>query len=157
MVDVCDCINGSDLQGSSLRKQPTFYDTTTVFPAKWCLRNKCGISMLMKWLDQLAEYNSTICEPDLGRDRSSVWNFCLSSNIISQRKQCWCRSMSAFFSGYNVLSAHFTIFVSDRLCKGGVEILMSVLQSCFLTIYIFLWTWVWFLILFTYSVYGSKS
>ena len=132
--------------------------TTTIFicTLNWKIVKKPQ-SNLMKRLDQLAEYNCTICEPDLGSDRSSVWNFCLSSDIISQRKQCWRRSMSAVFSGYKVLSAQFTIFVPDLLCKGGIEILIFLLQSCFLTVYIFVWTWVWFLILFTYSVFGSKS
>ena len=32
---------------SSLRKQPTFGDTTTGFPAKWHLRNECRNSTLM--------------------------------------------------------------------------------------------------------------
>ena len=117
--------------------QNDVWETSVEFPCWW---NGC---------DQLAEYNSTICEPDLGSDRSSVWNFCLSSDIISQRKQCWRRSMWAVFSGYKVLSAQFTIFVPDLLCKGGIEILTFVLQSCFLTVYIFVWTWIWFLILFT--------
>lgn len=99
---------GSDLQGSSLRKQPTFYDTTSVFPTKWCLRNKHGISMLMKWHDQSAvqQYN----QPDLGSDRSSLHGISVAQSFLRRhfadlRKQCWRRSMSAVFSGYKVLSA----------------------------------------------------
>lgn len=99
---------GSDLQGSSLRKQPTFYDTTSVFPTKWCLRNKHGISMLMKWHDQSAvqQYN----QPDLGSDRSSLHGISVAQSFLRHhfadlRKQCWRHSMSAVFSGYKVFSA----------------------------------------------------
>ena len=58
----------------SLRKQPTFGDVTTGFPAKWRLRNKRRNSILM-----------TRYYPDLGNDVSSVWNFCARfSDVI------WC-------------------------------------------------------------------
>ena len=96
--------------------------------------------MLMKWHDQSAvqQYN----QPDLGSDRSSLHGISVAQSFLRRhfadlRKQCWRHSMSAVFSGYKVLSALFTIFVSDLLCKGGIEILMFVLQSCFLTVYIF--------------------
>ena len=38
---------GSSLWNSSLRKQPTFRDTTTGFPGKWRLRNELRNSVLM--------------------------------------------------------------------------------------------------------------
>ena len=77
---------------SSLRKQSTFRDVTTAFPAKRLLRNDCGNSILM-----------TCHYPDLSTctDTSSVWNFCARSlTVISPGNQCWLRKMSAVFSGY---------------------------------------------------------
>ena len=60
-----------------LRKQQTFYDTTTGFLVKWRLRNGCRNSMLI-----------THHYPDLGNVMSSVWNFCtLLSDITSQGNQ----------------------------------------------------------------------
>ena len=69
----------------SLRKQPTFSDATTGFPAKWRLRNECRNSVLM-----------TRHYPDLGSDTSSVWYFSARfSDIISRGNQWWRRGMSA--------------------------------------------------------------
>ena len=52
----------------SLRKQPTFGDATTSFPAKWRLRNKCKNSMLV-----------TCHYPDMGS--ASDWS-CSVGNLI---------------------------------------------------------------------------
>ena len=61
----------------SLRKQSTFGDATTGFPAKWRLRNECRNSILM-----------TRHYPDLGSDASSVWNFCARfSHVIWRGNQ----------------------------------------------------------------------
>ena len=88
---------------SSLRKQPTFGDATTGFPAKWRLRNKRRNSILM-----------TRHYPDLGRDTSSVWNFCARfSDVISRRNRWWRLEMSAVFSGYG--SSSRTVIVNDNI------------------------------------------
>ena len=50
----------------SRRKQPTFGDATTGFPAKWCLGNEHRNSILTNQKHY----------PDLGSDASSIWNFC---------------------------------------------------------------------------------
>ena len=55
-------------ENNSLRKQPTFGDATTVFPAKWRLRNECRNSILM-----------TRHYPDLGS--ASDWS-CRVGNLI---------------------------------------------------------------------------
>ena len=67
----------------SMRKQPTFGDVTTGFPAKWRLRNGGRNSILI-----------TRHYPDLGSDASSVLNF---SYVISRGNQWWRREMSAVF------------------------------------------------------------
>ena len=54
--------------GCSLRKQPTFRDATTGFPAKWRLRNECRNSILM-----------TRHYPDLGS--ASHWS-CRVENLL---------------------------------------------------------------------------
>ena len=44
-------------------------------------------------------------DSDLGRERSSVWNFCsCSSDIISWGSQAHHKIMSAVFSGYEQVS-----------------------------------------------------
>ena len=68
----------------TLRRQPTFGDATTGFPAKWCLRNEHRNSILM-----------TSHFPDLGSDTSSVWNFCACFSEVIWRgnsgsvAKCW--------------------------------------------------------------------
>jgi len=57
----------------SLRKQLTFGDTTTGFPAKQCLRNECRNSLLM-----------THHYPDLGG--ASDWSCCVGNKIQPNRK-----------------------------------------------------------------------
>ena len=69
----------------SLRRQPTFHDVTTDFPAKWCLRNDCRYSLLTTcdypdllsashWSCQEGKFASTNQKhcPDLGSDALSV-------------------------------------------------------------------------------------
>ena len=59
----------------TIRKQPTFRDVTTAFPAKLRLRNERRNSKLL----------ARINYPDLGSDASSVLNFCArSSDVISR-------------------------------------------------------------------------
>ena len=48
----------------SLRRQPTFHDTTTSFPAKWLLRNDCRHSILMT-----RHYS----DPDKSSDWLKIW------------------------------------------------------------------------------------
>ena len=48
---------------SSLRKQPTFCNTTTGFPAKWSLRNECRNSILIKY--HYPDLASRTCEENL--------------------------------------------------------------------------------------------
>ena len=69
---------------SSVRKQPTFRDTTTCFPVKWS-----------KFLANQRHY------PDLGSVTSSISNFCAHfQDIISRGNQWWHCKMSALFLGY---------------------------------------------------------
>ena len=52
--------------------------------------------------------------PDLGRDTSSVWNFCARiSDVISRRNRWWRLEMSAVFSGYG--SSSRTVIVNDNI------------------------------------------
>ena len=87
----------------SLRKQPTFGDTTIGFPAKLCLRNECRNSILMithhypdltsacDWLNQISYATRPIKSTTLiwvYSDASSVWNFCTHfSDVIWQGNQ----------------------------------------------------------------------
>ena len=79
----------------SLRRQPTFHDVTSDFPAKWCLRNDCRYSLLMTchypdlfsashWSCQEGKFASTNQKhyPDLGSDALSV-------DVISWGNQRW--------------------------------------------------------------------
>ena len=62
----------------SLRKQQTFGDATTGFPAKWRLRNERRNLILM-----MRHY------PDLGNDASPVWNFCAHLSDVTWRRNLW--------------------------------------------------------------------
>ena len=42
------CINWTEQPSDSLRKQPTFFITTTGFPVKWRLRNDCRNFILLR-------------------------------------------------------------------------------------------------------------
>ena len=82
----------------SLRKQRTFGDATTGFPAKWRLRNERRNSILMTrhypdlviavigW--KIASTNQKLY-PDLGSDASSVWNFCARLSDVIWRGNQW--------------------------------------------------------------------
>ena len=79
----------------SLRKQLTnISDTTTGFPAKWCLRNEHRNSMLMTchFPDRVVlligrKFSQSESPPGPGQD---VWNFCTCfSDVISQGNQWW--------------------------------------------------------------------
>ena len=78
---------------TSLRKQPTFGNTTTGFPAKWRLSNELKNSILM-----------TCHYPDLGSDVSSVWNFCIRYSDVIWRKtgggiaKCWLFSQANLYT-----------------------------------------------------------
>ena len=75
-----------------LRKQPTFWDATTGFPTKWCLRNQCR---------------------NLGSDMSSVRNFCACFSKVSLHGNHWrCRQMSAVFSGLVFLNIFFPLIIN---------------------------------------------
>ena len=71
----------------SLRKQLTFGDASTGFPAKRRLRNECRNNILMAchkpdlgsvsdWLNQISHAARPKYCLDLGSDTLSVWNFC---------------------------------------------------------------------------------
>jgi len=76
---------------NKLRKQPTFRDDATSFPAKWRLRNAglqkfhtTQIWVCFWFVEANFPGGSTNQKyyPDLGNDTSSVWNFCsLSSDV----------------------------------------------------------------------------
>ena len=75
------------------RKQPTIHDSTIGFPTKWCWEmieiphwqcttTQIRVVPLIGW--KIASSNQKHY-PDLGSDRSSVWNSCgLFSDIISK-------------------------------------------------------------------------
>ena len=105
---------------TSLRKQPTFCDATTGFPAKWCLRNKPRKSILMTrhyrchyshlgsascWLTILLASTNQKQYPVQGSDVSSVWNFFAHfSHFISCGNQSRCHKIVAGFTGYPLTS-----------------------------------------------------
>ena len=77
-----------NVDSRGLRKQPTFGDSNTGFPAKWSLRSERRNSILMMhhypalgsasdWLNQISHAAWPIRKhyPDLGSDVSSVWNY----------------------------------------------------------------------------------
>ena len=86
---------------SSLRKQPTFGDATTGFPARWRLRNERRNSILMGvttqiWVETLIGWikfptgkTNQKRYPDLGSDASSVWTFCARSSDVIWRENQW--------------------------------------------------------------------
>ena len=85
----------------SPRKQPTFGDATTGFPAKWRVRNERRNSILLKRHYQIwvvfwlvvpsGKFISTNQKhyPDLGSDASSVWNFCARFSDVVWRRNLW--------------------------------------------------------------------
>ena len=98
---------------SNLRKQPTFGNTTTGFPAKWHLRNKRRNSILM-----MINYPDLVSASDWSwhvgnliqpiRSTIHIWvatchqygiSACFS-DVIWLGKQWQHRQMSAVFSGY---------------------------------------------------------
>ena len=100
----------------SPKKQPTFGDATSGFPAKWRLRNERRNSILMMrhypdlgtasdWLcrvENLIQTNQKHC-PDLGSDASSVWNFRVRFSDVIWREtsgsiaKCRLFSQATFF------------------------------------------------------------
>ena len=60
----------------SLRKQPTFYDTTCGFPAKWHLRNECRNFILMTRVVLLIGL--------------AAWEICFSLSEALPRSGSWC-------------------------------------------------------------------
>ena len=87
----------------SLRKQPTFGDATTGFPAKWRPINQRKNSILTTrhypdlgsfWLVvPRGKFDSTNQKHylDLGSDASSVWNFCAHFSDVTWRENQWLR------------------------------------------------------------------
>ena len=83
----------------SLKKQPTFWDATTGFPAKWSVRAhtddiNANISRVSSsnWLKQIslaAEPIKSTIHADLSSYMSSVWNFCTHSSDFREPKQQW--------------------------------------------------------------------
>ena len=92
---------------SSLRKQPTFSDfprndvwkRRAEIPYWWRITSQIWVGLLIGW--KCASTNQKH-DPDLGRDESSVWNFCTRffSDVISRGNQRWSLEVSAVFSGY---------------------------------------------------------
>ena len=96
----------------SLRKQPTFGDATTGFPAKRRLRNSRRNSILMtRHYPDLGSASDWSCrvgnlfQPITSTTQIWVWNFCARfSDVISRGNQWWRRQMSAVFSGYYLIT-----------------------------------------------------
>ena len=91
----------------SLRKQPTFRDAATGFPAKWVQKfHNDDVSLPRFWLvvlrDKFASTNQKHC-PDQGSDTSSVWNFCTPFSF-SRRNQWW-----LFSRGILRVAVRFTV------------------------------------------------
>ena len=83
----------------SLRKQPSFRDPTTGYPAKLSLKNDCRDSILMTY-GKFVSSNQTLY-PDLGSDTSSTWNFyARSSDVVFLGNKWWRGKMSGVFSGF---------------------------------------------------------
>ena len=51
------CINWTEQPSDSLRKQPTFFNTTTGFPVKWRLRNDCRNFILLRCLGSASDWS----------------------------------------------------------------------------------------------------
>ena len=82
----------------SLKKQPTFLDVTTSFPAKWRLKNWRRNSILM-----------TRHYPDLGSVTSQVWHSCARfSDVISWENQ-WCQCRLFFQASSLRVIWHFSL------------------------------------------------
>ena len=82
------CINWTEQPSDSLRKQPTFFNTTTGFPVKWRLRNDCRNFILLrcqylvlgsasKWSWVKGKLQSeALLRSGYWHTTSPVWNFC---------------------------------------------------------------------------------
>ena len=81
----------------SLRKQPTFGDATTGFPAKWRLRNERRNSILIpRHYPDLGSASDRSCrvgnliQPIRSTTQaSSVWNFCFRFSDVIWRENQW--------------------------------------------------------------------
>ena len=127
---------------ASLRKQPTFHDITTGFPAKWCLRNECRNSILI-----------TCWYPDLGSASDLLNQICPSAWPIRSTTQAtvvqtldstihrinhypsdkywgnWLRySTGQRFIRWIVLSTFWTTRARSTECKSWHVIIMPFLQ-----------------------------
>ena len=102
----------------SLRKQPTFRDTTTGFHAKWFLTNERRNSILM-----------TCHYPDLGN--ASDWSCRVGNLLFSRGNQWWGRKMLAAFPGYGNnwrIQLSNTQFITG-ICEGNTPV-YSYFEKC---------------------------
>ena len=119
--------NPAHLHIFSLRKQPTFRDSTTGFPAKWHLRNERRNSILMTrhYRDQISASDWLCRERNLLqpiRSTTQTWvvtrhqfmEFCARySDVISRERQWKSREKPAVLLGQHSLSSdaiHIWIF-----------------------------------------------
>ena len=103
-----------DLSVVSLRKQPTFRDATTGFPAKWRLRNECRNSILMTrhypdlgiasdWLNQISHTARPI------RSTTQI----AKCRLFSQASQWWAGQLFAEGEKIIILDSGFYVLDSE--------------------------------------------
>ena len=103
----------------SLRKQPTFRDTTTGVPAKWRLRNECRNSILMTchyptlgsasdWLIQISHAARPI------RSTTQI----AKCRLFSQASQWWAGQLFAEGEKMTVLDSGFQVLDCGFLVSG---------------------------------------
>ena len=90
------------------RKQPTFGDATTGFPAKWRLTNECNWDSASDWLKQIYSTNQKHY-PDLYSDTSSVWHSVLIPQTSFRGETSGGVAEWRLFSQGRKYSAHITI------------------------------------------------
>ena len=94
---------------SSLRKQPTFHDTNTGFPAKWRLRNERRNSILM-----------TRHYPDLGRASDWLKQISHAARPIRSTTQIWIATRHQYGISALVSQTSFGGETSDGVVKCGL-------------------------------------
>ena len=115
---------------TSLRKQPISRDTTTGFPAKWCLGNEHRNSILSLMtchypdLDTASDWSCrwwNLLQPI--RSITQIWvvtrhQYGISA-LVSQtsfwgRKRSWHRKISSFFSGWYHTIRNYSALISHQ-------------------------------------------
>ena len=82
---------GNSLSNSSLRKQPTFRDATTGFPAKWRLRNELTNAILMTrhYLDLFGWKFASTSQKHYSHLRSFLRRHFVGTTVVASRN-CGC-------------------------------------------------------------------